>query len=337
MASKPNNSPHPQTSGLRFYSMGVVAANKLRTSKIIEVTPIEHLPFVDGQLTNTGSSIAAQGTDVNGAAYNTQVATAVTIQADWLPEGSCSRVTAPDVRRGEYVKLYQYADADKYYWTTSGLPKQRKLETQIDAWSGSADESADLDHTNSYYRELSTHDGHITWHTSKANGEFTTYDIQLNTKEGYFRFQDGVGNSLVIDSTQNLFQYSNSDGSILQVLKNTMLFKAPESVDFETKRMTVNASDQFNLNTKQSTIVSTNTTIKSTTVHNGDFTENGAFGLNGDMTTNASAAGGPGTSGSGKISIAGNMNLLGSATIQENLAVQGTISSPNQVDAPDPD
>lgn len=337
MASKPNNSPHPQTSGLRFYSMGVVAANKLRTSKVIEVTPIEHLPFVDGQLTDTGSSVQAQGTDVNGAAYNTQVATAVTIQATWLPEGESNRQTAPDVRRGAYVKLYQYADADQYYWTTSGLPDQRKLETVVHAWSGSEDESADLDHTNSYYKELSTHDGHITWHTSKANGEFTTYDIQLNTKEGYFRFQDGVGNWMVIDSTQNLFQYGNSDQSLLQVLGRTMQFTALDSIGFKTKAFTLDADDTFVLNTKQSTITSTNTTINSTTVHNGNFTENGAFALNGDMTTSQSAAGGPGTSGTGKISIAGNMNLLGSATIQQNLAVEGTISSPNQVQAPDPD
>lgn len=337
MASKPNNSPHPQTSSLRFYSMGVVAANKLRTSKVIEVTPIEHLPFVDGQLTDTGTNVQAQGIDINGAAYNTQVATAVTIQATWLPEGDGNRVTAPDVRRGEYVKLYQYADADQYYWTSSGLPGQRKLETVVHAWSGSSDERANLDYTNSYYKELSTHDGHITWHTSKANGEFTTYDIQLNTKEGYFRFQDGVGNVLIIDSTQNLLQYTNSDGSLLQVLKNTMQFTAPESIGFQTKKMTVDATDQFILNTKQSTVTSTNTTINSTTVHNGNFTENGAFGLNGDMTTNASASGGAGTAGTGKISIAGNMSLDGSAQFLKDITVDGTIHSPNQVDAPDPD
>lgn len=324
---RPNNS-HPQTSGLRFYSMGVVAANKLRSSKVIEVTPIEHLPFVDGQLTNTGANVSAQGTDVNGAAYNTQVATAVTIQATWLPEGDSNRMTAPDVRRGEYVKLYQYADADQYYWTTSGLPAQRKLETIVTAYSGSSDESADLDHTNSYYKELSTHDGHITWHTSKANGEFTTYDIQLNTKEGYFRFQDGVGNVLIIDSTQNMLQYTNSDGSLLQVLKNTMQFTAPESIGFQTKKMTANVSEQFILNTKQSNITSTNTTINSTTVHNGDFTENGAFAMNGDMITNKSAAGGPGTAGTGKIQIAGNMTLIGNAAIQGDMQAN-TIEAQN--------
>lgn len=338
MSTKPATSPHPQSSMLRFYSMGIVAANKALSSKIIEVTPIEHLPFVNGQLTNTGTTVTAQGTDVNGASYSTQVATSVTIQAEWTPEGDSNRQTAPDVRRGEYVKLYQFADADKYYWTTSGLPTQRKLETVVHSYSGTADESAELDHTNSYYKEISTHQGLVHWHTSAANGEFTEYDIQLNAKEGYFRFQDGKGNSMVIDSTQNLFQYQNSNGSILQVLADTMSFTAPKSIAMKTKDMTIDASNSFSLKTQTSSLQSTTNTIQSQTTHNGNFTENGSFALNGDMTTSAGGGGsGEGTAGTGKIYIAGNMTLEGGATIQQNLAVQGTISSPNQVQAPDPD
>lgn len=337
MSTKPANSPHPQSSQLRFYSMGIVAANKALSSKVIEVTPIEHLPFVNGQLTNTGTTVTAQGTDLNGASYSTQVATSVTIQATWLPEGDSNRQTAPDVRRGEYVKLYQFADADQYYWTTSGLPSQRKLETVVHAYSGSSDETADLDHTNSYYKEISTHQGMVTWHTSAANGEFTTYDIQLNAKEGYFRFQDGKGNVMIIDSTQAMFQFQNANGSILQVLQDTMSFTAPKSIAMQTKDMTIKASNSFSLETTTSSLKSTTNTIQSTTTHNGNFTENGAFALNGDMTTSQSAAGGAGTAGTGKITIAGNMTLEGGATIVKDLSVTGTIHSPNQVDAPDPD
>ncbi len=307
MSTKPANSPHPQTSNLRFYSMGIVAANKALSSKVIEVTPIEHLPFVNGQLTNTGTNVSTQGIDASGAAYSTQVATSVTIQATWMPEGDANRQTAPDVRRGEYVKLYQFADADKYYWTTSGLPAQRKLETVVHAYSGSSDEGADLDATNSYYKEVSTHQGMITWHTSNANGEFTTYDIQLNAKAGRFVMQDGVGNSLIIDSTQNMFQFQNANGSLLQVLADAMTFTAPKSIAMNTKDMTINSSNSFKLQT-------TTATIQATTTHNGDFTENGAFQLNGNMTT-AANAGGVGSAGTGQIKIAGNMELDGSATM----------------------
>jgi hypothetical protein len=319
---------------LRFYSMGIVAANKALSSKIIEVTPIEHLPFVNGQLTNTGTTVTAQGTDANGASYSTQVATSVTIQAEWTPEGESNRQTAPDVRRGEYVKLYQFADADKYYWTTSGLPAQRKLETVVHAYSGTADESADMDHTNSYYKEISTHQGLVHWHTSAANGEFTEYDIQLNAKDGYFRFQDGKGNVMIIDSTQNMFQYTNATGSMLQILQDTMSFVIPKSISMKTKDMSIEASNSLSITTQTNTLKATTNNMTAQTTHNGNFTENGAFGLNGDMTT-ASGGGGSsgGTAGTGKITIAGNMHLEGSAQIdgdmQANTIEGQNITAPN--------
>jgi hypothetical protein len=244
------------TSMLRHYSVGIVAANKELSSNEIEVTPIEHLPFVNGQLTNTGTSITASGTDINGAAYQTQVASSVTVKATWLKLSQGNRITSPDVRRGAYVQLWQFGDADKYYWTIllddSNI---RKLETVTHAYSGTADESENLDATNSYYHEVSTHQGLITLHTSAANNEFTTYDIQLNAAEGYFRFQDGVGNVIIVDSTQNLFSYANSDGSLLQVLGTAMQFTAPDSINMKTKNfelqtqtMAVQASDSVTVN-----------------------------------------------------------------------------------------
>jgi hypothetical protein len=326
MSSKPTNEQHPQTSKLRYYSMGIVAANKVLSSKVIEVTPIEHLPFVNGQLTDTGTSVTSSGTDVNGVAYNTQVASSVTIQATWMPEGDSNRQTAPDVRRGEYVKLYQFADADQYYWTTSGLPAQRKLETVVHAYSGSSNEKEDLSAKNSYYHEISTHTGTITLHTSKANGEFTTYDLQLNAAAGYFRFQDGLGNSLIIDSTQNMFQYQNTDGSILQILGTAMKFVAPDSIGMQTKDFTLNASNSVNIQTQT-------TTMQSTTTHNGNFTENGAFELNGDMVTAATSAGGAGTAGTGKITIAGNMQLYGSQNVVGPVTAT-TIEASTSITAP---
>jgi hypothetical protein len=326
MASKPANDPHPQTSMLRFYSMGLVAANKALNSNIIEVTPIEHLPFADGQLTDTGTSIQAQGTDVNGAQYSTQLASSLTIPATWTPEGSPNRVTAPDVRRGEYVKLYQFGDADKYYWTTSGLPAQRKLETVTHAFSGSSDEAADLTHENSYYHEVSTHQGTITLHTSQSNGEFTTYDIQLNAKEGYFRMQDGVGNYIIMDSTQNHFEYGNSDESLFQVMGKTMKLATVDSIDLQTKALGIKAD------TVTAAIGTSTTWTSPQTTHQGNFSVLGALGLSGDMTTAANASG-YGSAGEGKITIAGTATLQGSMTVDGPLTAEiitGTnITAPN--------
>lgn len=324
MASRPTNQ-HPQASQLRFFSVGVVANNKPMSSNEVEVTPIEHLPFVDGQLTDTGTPVQAQGTDNQGGQYSTQVASSVTVKATWLKLGVGNRKTSPDLRRGAQVALYQFGDADKYYWTTmlddSNL---RKLETVVWAFSASADESKATDADSSYYIELSTHTGMITLHTSKANNEPYGYDIQLNTAEGYFRLQDDIGNYMLLDSTQNHFELGNGDQSILQILKKTMAMQTQDSVAIQTKK--------FSLKAQESDINSGKLTIEATTTHTGDFTENGALGLNGDMTT--AAGGGTGsTAGTGKITIAGQTELLGSMDVKGSVSAV-TIAATNSITAP---
>jgi hypothetical protein len=325
MASRPTNQ-HPQASQLRFYSVGVVANNKPMSSDEVEVTPIEHLPFVDGQLTDAGTPVQAQGTDNAGGQYSTQVASSVTIKATWLKLGQGNRKTSPDIRRGAQVALYQFGDADTYYWTTmlddSSL---RKLETVVWAFSGTSDESKSTDADSSYYIEISTHTGMITLHTSKANGEPYGYDIQLNTKEGYFRMQDDIGNYALLDSTQNHFEFGNGDQSVLQILKQQMALTTQDSIALKTKR--------FSLDTQTATINSNTFGIKATTTHTGDFTENGALGLNGDMTTKAGGGEGS-TAGTGKITIAGQTELLGDMDVKGGvsavtIAATASITAPN--------
>lgn len=299
---------NPSPSHLQPISIGIVAENKLPSSNTIEVTPIEKLPFVDGELTQTGTTLSTSGTDVNGAAYSTQVASSTTIKAEWLREGESNRVSAPDVRRGARVKLYQFADSDRYYWTVCGDDSGlRKLETVTHAWSGTQDESAKPDPSNSYFLQISTHTGLITLTTSKANGEPYGYGIQLNTKEGYLRIQDDIGNYLVLDSTQNLWEIGNGDQSLFQMMQTKLAIMTQTEIDIKT----------------------TNLNIQANTNHTGNFTENGALQLNGDMTTAPGAEGG----GTGQVSIAANVNVKGNAQITGNTTTQ-KLTSVEDIDAP---
>lgn len=313
-------------SQLRFFSNGIVAANKLLSSNEIEVTPIEKLPFLNGEVSDAGSQITASGADNTGSAYKTQVASSNTIKATWLKLGTGNRMTAPDVRRGATVAIYQFADEDKYWWTTlTDDAALRKLETVVWAFSGTSDESKGTDASNSYYFEISTHSGLITLHTSKANSEPYGYDLQLNTKEGYFRMQDDVGNYLILDSTQNHFEFGNGDQSVLQMMKQNLAMTTQESISMKTKN--------FALEAQASNITSGTLGIKATTTHNGDFTENGAMGLNGDMTTSAGGGGAGGTEGTGKITIAGQTELLGSMDVKGTVSAV-TIAATQSITAP---
>ena len=122
----------PRVSKLRFYSIGVVASNKALSSNVIEVTPIEELPMLDGEIDSNTTNETAKGVDASGKNYQSSVTMGNSIQAEWLRLGSANRMTSPDVRRGESVIIYQFGDADKYYWNTLKNDSQlRKLETVV--------------------------------------------------------------------------------------------------------------------------------------------------------------------------------------------------------------
>jgi hypothetical protein len=317
-------------SKLVMYSMGIVAANKPTNSTIIEVSPFEDLSMLSGQLTDSMDQKVTEGTDGQGVPYQTQANTANTIKAKWMGLGSPNQMTAPDVRRGEIVVLYRYADedADKgYFWVTYKQDLNlRRLETVVYAWSGQPDDAVELTADNMadnmYFLEVSTHKGHLYLHTSKANGEFTTHDLVLDTMNGRLVYEDGVGNQHMIDSRNNRIYMANADGSTFDMDRKNLLINIPENIVINSKTYKLVATDSITWETKNSSLTSTTNSIKSTTTHTGNFTENGALQLNGDMRADPGSGGGSG--GSGSIVMAGDFRLLnGSITV-----AQGGISAP---------
>jgi len=219
-------------SKLQVYGIGIVAANKPLSSKLIEVTPIEDLTMLDGEITDNMVDVTAKGKDTAGGAYESNVSTTVTVTAEWLPVGMSNRVTPPDVRRGEHVVLYRFADVDKYYWTTLLYDmKLRKLETVIYAFSNTRNEDVDGSADTTYFLEVSTHKKLIHLHTSKSDGEPFVYDLQLNTADGVFTFQDDIGNYIQLDSKNVRIEIKNADGSIVDLDRRVINIHAPEDVN----------------------------------------------------------------------------------------------------------
>jgi hypothetical protein len=242
-----NQSFKPETlqlSKMRFYSLGIVAANKSLTSKEIEVTPTEELPMLDGELSSTNADYKSKAKDGEGKAYNTSISSKVTIKASWLRLGDSNRMTAPDVRRGEAVMIYQFANADKYYWMTlKEDSKLRKLETVVYAFSGTKNEGKDTSAEDSYYLEVSTHRGVVHFHTSKANGEPFEYDIQINAKDGNISITDDAGNYFQLDSTGSSLRLQNSSGSSFEVNKENVTVELPGLYHVKAATMVVDCPD----------------------------------------------------------------------------------------------
>lgn len=215
------------TSKFRPYSIGIVAENKPMSTKIAKVVPIEVIPFIDGELKSDPQALEVAGVDAAGQQYTVRVMMDNVIDAEWLSLGS-NRVTAPDVRRGEQVLIYQYADSDKFYWQPTGKTDWlRKLETVIFAISATRDEAdTELRVDNTYSVEMSSHGKHVTLRTSKADGEPFAYTFQFNAKEGVVTLTDDAGNFFELDSGEMRLTLENRRGTKVVLDKDNILFKA---------------------------------------------------------------------------------------------------------------
>lgn len=282
------------TSEFRFVSTGVAAANKKRGSMTLEVTPLELVHFLDGEIISNLQDLEDAGVDGMGDEYTVRVSTANSVEATWLQHGS-NRRTPPDVRRGERIFLFQYGDSDVYYWISAGLDDElRRLETVVWAFSNTRDEGVrELTPDNSYYVEISTHDKHITIQTNKNDGEPFGYTIQLNTRTGVFTLADDVGNFFELDSPKTKWTMKNKDKTHVILDKKSMYQYAPKLIDHKTteynitcetyhltcKNGTIDASEKFLLNTPVfevdnnggagTTTINGLTTIEQNTVVNG--------------------------------------------------------------------
>lgn len=236
--------PELQLSKFRFYSIGIVANNKALSSDVIEVTPTEELTMLDGEIDGVNVNVGSKGTNATGESYETNVATSMAIQAKWLKLSCSNRLTAPDVRRGAQVIIYQFGDSDKYYWTTLlDDAKLRKLETVIWGISATTVEGADPSHDNMYYFEISSHRKLVTFHTSQANGEQWGYDIQINTDNGYVVIEDTAGNYFKLDSSTSSLTMKNVDGSVIDITKEICTITTPSEINIQTKNYTLKAEN----------------------------------------------------------------------------------------------
>lgn len=204
-------------SKLHLYSYGIVAANKSLKSNNIQVTPIEKLQMTDGELTDNLTTANTSVVDADGASTDTTTYQSATLTARWLPFSS-NRKTSPDVRRGEKVCIWKFADADKYYWSELEYEgKFRKLETVIYAFSATMNEGDDEAADTTYFFEISTHNKQVRFHTSMANSEPYSYDFLLNTGEGQFQFMDNIENIFFLDSAAKQWVLKNAEGSFINL------------------------------------------------------------------------------------------------------------------------
>jgi hypothetical protein len=239
-------------SKLQFYSVGIVAVNKLLSENFVEVIPIEHTTFMEGELTDRFEEFEAQGEASDGTSFDVKIDTTLSVRAEWLPLCVSNRITSPDVRRGEHVALYKFGDDDGFYWTTLRQDKHiRRLETAIFSFSNNRDENIEDDPETTYWFEISTHKKIIHLHTSKNDDEPFIYDVQINTKDGRVVIQDDDSNYIFLDSAERHIRVHNKDMTYIEADKRIINMHAYDEINMTTDKFTLVAKESIDTKTKR--------------------------------------------------------------------------------------
>ena len=220
-----------RVSKLRVVSIGRVVEDGNRTGGKIKVLPIELMPGYNGPLTVQEGELTDEGIDGAENRYSVKVKCANYLNAEWLSIDT-NRKTPPDVMENEQVLVWQYSDADTYYWTSMGRDDDlRRLETIVWAISDLPEKSDEtLDGDNTYFIEFSTHKKSVTLSTAARNGEKCRYHIQANPGEGFLTMQDDIGNLIKMDSVNATITARNVNTSEVQLKRGSISITAPENI-----------------------------------------------------------------------------------------------------------
>lgn len=315
------------------YSIGMVVKDLVAGELEVEVWPVEIVVNMNGQLDGESIEYGSNGIDAKGTPYDVKLLSSESITCEWLKE--THRRTAPNVRAGERVDIWRFGDSDTFYWSSKGREDHlRRGERIVYSWSDvpESDVGTDADLTNSYTLEIDTFNGLVEFTTVKANEEPFRYQWTINTKEGFFRLMDDVGNFILLNSTDTLIHLENKEGTFVKLDKQNISAYAPDSMFIEavnlikvlctdldifaknsikmkTKDYSLNASNSIAVETKTYTFKGkTMDTRADNMTYTGNSVFNGPVAINGPLSCKPSAAGGGATLG-GSVKITGGLTV----------------------------
>lgn len=194
-------------SELKLYSLGIVVENKPVGSDMIMVSPMEVLNIQPaGSIKDASTKFEGTLKNSSGKNFASEMKSTNYVKAKWLAFGQSNRITSPDVVANETVVLFKFGDVDEYYWTTIFREVElRRQETVLYGFGNIKSGISAFDKSTSYWLEVDTKNKTVKFHTAMNDGEYTEYDIVVDTKAGTFTLKDKKGNTFMLDSKQDKF------------------------------------------------------------------------------------------------------------------------------------
>lgn len=340
---------------LRKYE-AIVLENKVQgDGNMIRVLLSEMLPLETGHLRNNPIPMKRVYTDARGRVKQAVGTHNNNITAQWYNTNGF-RKSPPDVQRDERVLVWQLHDSDTWYWEECNRDTMthRRLETVVHSINADKQVGGTNEHhdeNNTYYQEFSSHNKSVTIATSKMNGEFTTYMIQINAGEGAMFLKDGVGDG---DTADNFIEINSKEKKVW--LRN--VFK----VGLELNKNDINTYcvDDHNEKVGRNKVIQIGNDETVTIVGNRSLKIGGnqQHEITGDMTITVNGKGEvtisgdcvikaasvkidtPETTVTGNVNIDGALNVKGSTSlggggsVTGNMAISGNLSAQGPVDFP---
>jgi len=201
---------------LKTYSLGYCTRDIKEDSQYCDFFPVERMPGFTGVIDESTPEIATT-TDIDGKISVIKIDKSVKIMAKWFNNGDSNRLTPPNICKGETIMLYRYSNTDKYYWSTIFNELDlRKLEKATYVFSNkrSIVDKSKIDKV--YYFTVDTINKFIKLFTDDSDGELTTYDLEINTKDGIMTMIDGFGNMIQMDSSEDTYNiHFNKDHNLI--------------------------------------------------------------------------------------------------------------------------
>lgn len=228
---------------LKFYSLGIVAQDKVPDDFDIYVTPIEIVPTITGNITDR-LQVTGSNTDSEDNITSIQVEKKKFIKAEWIQYGTFNRLFPPDVRKGMTVAIYNYAGTNNYYWTTLfhevDLLDKEKVTYFWSAKPQSEPSGKDL-LSKGYYFIVDTINQFLRLHTTKCNNESISYDIEVDTANGVLTIKDDKENKIELLSQDGTLNINLNKEFNLNIQDNIKL-TTPKNLEVELDKLSIKNS-----------------------------------------------------------------------------------------------
>lgn len=224
------------SSKFKLYCIGTVAEDLITGNRAIKIYPHEHVTNVEGDIEQV-NNVNKQSKDSQNKSYNISIEDKYTITAIWRNPNS-NRVTPPNVRKGEMVEVYQYDNTDKYYWMTAGNELDIRGLEHVEYIYVNDPGNVPATDANCYKVIYSTLNKLMGIRTVDNNGEATTYEKMLDTKNGIdILVLDGFGNSIILNSREGG----------LNITTNTHVTIKTSTANIEVDNCNITANENCNV------------------------------------------------------------------------------------------